>query len=137
MSLPNSLLSYTDCLEVLDKAVDDSAGIRVSFKTRDEAHVFRMRLHQARKLQRDENTLAYDVGDKMYGKSPYDGIKCTLRSLKSGHYVYLEHRVIREGMVESLAGIEDEPEIFVPPAPINEELRAMVTQSLADFKRRV
>jgi hypothetical protein len=73
----------------------------------------------------------------MYGKSPYDAIKCTLRSLKSGHYVYFEHRVIREGMVQSLAGVEDEPEIFVPPLPSRQDLIPMVTQSLADFKRRV
>ena len=135
MSLPNSLLAYADCLEVLDKAVEDSTGIRVGFKTRDEATVFRMRIHQARKLQRQENALAYEVGDKMYGKSPYDAIKVTLRSLKSGHYVYFEHRIIHESMVESLAGVEDEPEVFVPPA--RQDMSQVVTQSLADFKRRV
>ena len=139
MSLPTSLLSYTDCLDVFDKAVEDEVGVRVPFRTIDEATHFKMRLHMARKLTREDNTRLHQPGDLMYGKSVYDKIKVTTRTLKSGVYVYLKQTKIDPGVIESLADLEDEPNVFIAPAPGGPapERRIPLDQVVEQIKRRV
>lgn len=117
MSLPNSLLAYQDCLDAFDAAIKDENGIRIRLGSREEATQFRMRMNYCRKLQRLENARIYDDAHPMHGKSDYDAIKCSVRSLPSGHYVYLEHQVLSESQIESLADVAEEAEVFVPPEP--------------------
>lgn len=137
MSLPTSLLSYQDCLKVFDEAVENEEGIRVKFPTRDEAIRFRSRLHYCRKLSREENARIYEKDQPMHGKSQYDSIRCTLKSTKTGHYVYLEHQTIAEGQIESLANVGDEEEVFVPPPQREETTSPPLAGIIENIRRRV
>ena len=136
MSLPNSLLSYQDCLDVFERAVETPEGIRVRFSSSDDATHFRMRLHQCRRLQREQNAETYEEGHPMCGKSLFDGLTCTLRNLKSGSYVYLRHMTIHEAQIESLAEVTDEPEVFIPPKESPSITVSVQAPAVEPLKRR-
>lgn len=74
MSLSPSRGAYGDCYKIMDQAVSDPVGIRI--RLRDEAagvHL-RMRMNQARAIDRSDNAKTYDPGHYMYNRSPYDAL---------------------------------------------------------------
>ena len=80
MSANQSNLSYEDCYEVLDRALEADHGIRVSFDDNSAAYNFRQRCHYARKLSRIESRSIYlDPSDPQRGKSVYDPLVISLR----------------------------------------------------------
>ena len=80
MSLNASKLSYEDCYEVLDRALESDHGIRASFEDAGEAYNFRQRCHYARKLDRLESRNVYpDPNDPQHGKSVYDMLVISIR----------------------------------------------------------
>lgn len=72
MSLPQRLAAYDDCREVFDRATANPHGTRVAFKTYGEAHIFSLRMHTCRKLERDEMARIYDAMDTRWGKTEWD-----------------------------------------------------------------
>jgi len=84
----------------------------------------RSRIHQARKIDREENKDAYEEGHPMHGQSNYDKLVCRIKSSNNHTYLYLEQRNAENFEVEPLS--EDRPE----PMQVHE---VVVTETL---KRR-
>jgi hypothetical protein len=112
MSLPTSRLAYEDCLDAMDRALEDPKGIRIRVPDRDAAHVLRQRMHQARVLDRNANRLKYpEEGHAMHGCSVYDRLRATIRRTKAGTFLYLEQINLDQNGIEDLSKIEDDPTI--------------------------
>lgn len=105
MSLPTSFLSYATEFEALDRALADTKGIRINLGTYAQANAYRVRLHYARRLDRDRSKEMYKPGDPGYGTSSFDCIVCRLKEdTEGGWWVYLEKNEVIPGHVESLSG---------------------------------
>src|SRR5258706_13433765 len=84
MSISTSRLSYQDCIEFMDKAMEDDKGARIIFGIRDNATFFRMRCHAARQINRKDNRLIYSAVDPLYDASMYDKLVFGLRKDEDG-----------------------------------------------------
>jgi hypothetical protein len=93
MSLPNSLLSYTQELDAYDAALRGQYGVRIWRGTESSARMFRFRLHHARTLQREKNREIHQKGDPLYGSCEYDPLTVVLRDDTEGEWwVYILKR---------------------------------------------
>ena len=110
MTLPDNLLAYQDCTELLAQAVEDPCGVRLKVRDFDQAVNERSRIHYCRKLHRRESMSIYAEGDPMYGKSEYDVITVRIKNIDGEFYLYLERNDKIRGEVEKLSEIEAEPE---------------------------
>lgn len=130
MTLPTSRLAYTDCYNAFDQAVADRKGIRIRMPSQDKAIYYRMRLNQARKIDRRDNCEIYEEGHALHGRSAYDAIVIRLLpevdddDVPTGNWwLYLQKQEIIPGIVESLSEDEDDettrmaPESNPRPAP--------------------
>ncbi len=115
MSLPTSLQSFQDCLDAYDEALKDPLGVRIRVADHDAAIHLRMRLHQARKLDRQNNALGYEPGHQMHAASIYDPLAVRIRETKSGIYVYIQPINLDKASVQALSEIEDEAPINTAP----------------------
>src|SRR5215510_14686430 len=118
MAVSTSRLAYSDCFELLERAINDPKGIRVKFASYDDAFNFRLRLHQARKIDRQDNLDAYAEGHHMHGHSIYDPLSCKIRPFSKGAWLLIERVDARVFEVESLSKepIETELPLPLPPA---------------------
>lgn len=107
MPLPKSLQSYQDCLDAMDKAMADPMGVRVKVEDFNKGHRLRMRMHQARNLDRQSNAKIYEEGHAMHGASVYDPLVVTIRTVGDQHYVYITPGGVRAEEVESLSEVGD------------------------------
>ena len=107
MSLPTSSLAYTDCYEVFEKALDDPKGIRIKCATHNDAVFFRMRLHNARKIMREDNAKTYDRGHPQHGTTEFDKLSVRIRNLRDTFYLYIEHTLVPED-IEKLSDLTEE-----------------------------
>lgn len=104
MTAPTTRLSYGDAYDALDRAKDDPKGIRLRFDDWASACTFRSRLHNARSVDRRDNTTIYELGDPLYGRSAYDTLIVRIKEDTDGHHwVYIEHTSIDKMIVESLS----------------------------------
>lgn len=110
MSISSSPLSYTDCYEALDRALDDEKGVRVGVESIKSAQFLRMRLNQARSINRDENQRTYEPGHPLYGRSAYDRLMVRIKERGDKVYVYIEQVANFTRVIESLSEIEPEVE---------------------------
>src|SRR6266436_3787560 len=69
MSISTSRLSYQDCYEFMDHAMEDDKGARIIFKSRDEATFYRMRCHTARVINRTDNRRIYEIAGQAMGET--------------------------------------------------------------------
>ena len=130
MTLPTHRVSYQVEYGILDQALSGEIGARVKLPSYDAASHLRARIHQARKIDRDENKEAYDEGHHMHGQSIYDKLVCKIKSLEGAVYLYLEQRGSEHFEVEVLGDPvepEVEPEVEPPPLQVQE---VIVTESL-------
>lgn len=105
MSLPTSANSYLDCFDFLDKAMADAVGARRRMDDYSSANYFRMRCHQARKINREDNAQTYPKKHHMHGRSAYDELMVTLSEDDAGtHWVYAKKTIIPEEDIEGLSG---------------------------------
>lgn len=73
MAGAQSLLSYIDVKEVLDKALESEKGLLLKFVDEKAANRFRFRANNFRGLDRIENQKIYaDATHAMHGRSAYD-----------------------------------------------------------------
>ena len=94
--------AYTDCFELLDRALE-KGRLRVGYDTRGEAHQLFNRLQYARVLDREENQRIYEANDPQWGTSAYDSLIVRSPRLEEGSWkVYIEPRSV-SGVVEELA----------------------------------
>ncbi len=104
MTAPTTRLSYGDAFDAFDRAKDDPKGIRLRFSDFAAAATFRSRLHNARSVDRRDNTTIYELGDALYGRSVYDPLIVRIRQdEESLWWVYIEHTSIDKMVVESLS----------------------------------
>ncbi len=108
MSISTSRLSYQDCYEFMDHAMEDDKGARIIFKSRDEATFYRMRCHTARVINRTDNRRIYEIGDPLYDASIYDKLTFRIKEDEDGKFwVYAEKTELDPGAVELLSGLEN------------------------------
>lgn len=109
MPMPTSRLAYKDIFDVYEAALEDPKGIRLPFATLREAQSYRIRLHQARAVDRRENKVAYTTDDPMYGQSQYDILQVKIRHGEDDTvFLYIEPRDKTQPEIESLTEIEGE-----------------------------
>lgn len=109
MPVSNSRLSYGDCFALFERALADPKGARYQCPPGDfgQNQYFRMRMHQARSLDRIDNKTMYEIGDPLYGRSVYDVLIVQLKEDTEGKWwTYVSHTGIDEGAIESLSEIE-------------------------------
>jgi hypothetical protein len=128
MTLPTHRVSYKVEYDILDKALGDELGARIRMPSIEAATHLRARIHQARKIDRDENTEAYEEGHQMHGQSIYDTLVCRLKQQDGRIYLYIEQRNAESFDIEPLSHETDEPDR--PPMEVGE---VVVTEPL---KRR-
>lgn len=114
MSLSNSRHAYSDCYDLMDSALNDDYGVRVRMDDRDSAFYFRMRLHQSRKIKREESTTIFPEDHPMYNATPYDPLVIRIKTDGAGIWVYLEKRKIEPGRIEALSAVDAKLETVVP-----------------------
>ena len=120
MAINLSRLAYSDCYDLLEKAIssDYQTGLRVLFANRNEAIHFRQRLHNARYVDRLDNTKVYPDNHPMYGRSVYDILHIRCREMrdhdKTGWWLRLERVDARQFTIVAL---EPEEEVIIPALP--------------------
>ena len=72
MALTDSLAAYEDCFQAFERAAKAPKGIRILFESKKTANYFRLRMNNARVLQRKEATRMYERSDPKWGKSEFD-----------------------------------------------------------------
>lgn len=113
MPVSESRLSYDDCFTLFEKALEDSKGARYQIaatpKEYGKHQYFRMRMHQARALDRKDNRDLYEPGHKLYGRSAYDPLVIQLKpDSEGGWWVYVSHTEINPEDIEALSEVEAE-----------------------------
>ena len=111
MAVSTSRIAFSDCFDLLERAINDEKGIRVKFATYDDAFNFRLRIHKARQIDRTDNQNTYEVGHPLFGRSVYDQITCKIRTFNGGAWLKLEKISAREFEVESLSEEPSEAEL--------------------------
>jgi hypothetical protein len=102
MSLATSREAYEDCYQAMDMALEAKDGVRVGFETKEEAKYYRMRMNQARFLDRKFNNGRYtDIKDPRRYKSEYDALVFRLREVHDKFYIYIEAKP-KFGVVEEI-----------------------------------
>ena len=125
MSLSSSLQSYSDCLDFFERVIDDPKGGRVFIGDYADAHHFRMRCNQARKLHRQQNKAIHDPGTALYGCSEYDPLCLQIKvDTDGGHWVYAIKMRLDASQIELLSEIDDTPLIPATEALLQLEDRS-------------
>jgi hypothetical protein len=143
MGMSNSRLAFSDCYELMEKAIEDQKGIRIKFATEQDAWLYRLRLHNARKIDRKDNEEIYEKGHAMHGKSVYDALIMRLRPVPNGTsqcWLRIEKISIDDLEIESLSEAEAELDEIVPPKvpmPLAIDIPTIIKVQPLPFKRRL
>lgn len=106
MTASASIKAYDDCFKLLEQAQEDEQGVRVEMRNGEEANFYRMRIHYARKLDRDKNRVVYeDPQHPMHGASAHDNLVCRIRTIEEKVYLYIEKNETVPGQVEALSEV--------------------------------
>jgi hypothetical protein len=101
MTISESRLAYEDCYDVMQRALEKNSGVRVGFDNFGEATFYRMRMNQARQLDRRFNRERYPIAHPMHGRSEYDALMFRIREQGGKHWVYADRKPMR-GVVEEI-----------------------------------
>lgn len=123
MVVSTSRLAYSDCFDLMEKAIADQKGIQIKFARYEDAHHFRLRLHASRKIDRNDNKVLYGEEHPMHGRSVYDQLTMRIRKLgDDSAWLRLERIDAREFEIESLSESPLQPElVFEQPIQIKVE----------------
>lgn len=113
MTTPTSRAAYEPYYEVLDRALDSKAGIRIECETQGDAFQFRIRCHAARQIDRELNRESREPGDPNYSASDYDKLVVRVRQDRDKWWVYINHTTI-SNRIEELSGELPLPEVRQP-----------------------
>ena len=91
---------------MFDEALAGKHGARCIVGSYTKANFFRMRMHQARAIDRKDNMELYpDPGEALHGRSLYDQLMLQLREDVEGHWwVYAVKTELDPGRIERLDG---------------------------------
>ena len=87
MSLPQQITAYADCAELFEKAASDGRGLRYFVEDFSGVKTLQMRMHQYRKLDRDEKKRIYDKTDRRWGISEWDKYTVRVRPTAEGNHI--------------------------------------------------
>ncbi len=87
MPFSNSIFSYADVRELLDRALTSERGMRVRVNKPGAVHNLRQRMNYFRKLDRRENTKIYAESEPLHGRSQYDSLIFRAGQDEKGAYV--------------------------------------------------
>jgi len=136
MSLSNSPLAYADCYDFMDRAINDPIGARVAISTENAAVHMRMRCHQARNINRTENSKTYpNSNHPLNGKSPYDVLVLKIKEENERVYLYAERYDMEIDGIEMLSEVlqvEHEPIQMIEHGPAR-----LIEHQPSGFKRRI
>ena len=123
MVVSTSRLAYSDCFDLMEKAIADQKGIQIKFAKYEDAHHFRLRLHSSRRIDRNDNKVLYGEDHPMYGRSVYDQLTMRIRKLgDDSAWLRLERIDAREFEIESLSENPLQPELaFDQPISVKVE----------------
>lgn len=120
MTISTSHLAYGDCYEAMDRALTNSRGVRVAVADMDAATFLRMRMHQARVIDRRRKTEIYPEPDHpLHGASPYDKLVVRLRNEDGRTWVYIEQV---SGLSNEIEPLGEELAPTAEPIPEPEEI---------------
>lgn len=115
MPVSNSRLSYSDCFTLFDKALESKKGARYQVNNgvnHGDSWQFRLRMHQARAIDRKDNRELYSLGDPLYGHSVYDPLIIQIKVDTEGKYwIYVKHTEIDVTEIEDLDDVEAEEQL--------------------------
>lgn len=140
MSLSTSLLSYSDCMKLMDAALEDATGARMRCHDGRNATHFRMRCQQARSLDREKNAQTYEKDQWMHGRSAYDRLVFRIVEDEGRYYVYANQIEAEMGEIEALSGLPaPEPQLQIENRsdPIEAEFEEVPMPKGPGFVRRV
>lgn len=110
MPVSNSRLSYSDCFTLFEKALEDAKGARYQVsggESRSDAWYFRLRMHNARQIDRKDNKELFELGDPLYGRSIYDPLLIQIKQdVEEKWWIYVVHTEIDGDQIESLSELE-------------------------------
>lgn len=108
MVASTSRFAYLDCFDLLERAMEDEVGVRVKFSTAEEAINYRMRVHKARSIDREDNKSIKRPEDPLWGRSEYDTLVCRIEHIVDGpSFLYVEKRTVNDLTIENLSEIND------------------------------
>lgn len=143
MSTSRSRLAFQDCITIYQKAMEDEFGCRVRMKDRSAAINFRMRMHTARQLDRDDNKFVYRENEshQLYGRSVFDQLVCKIRYFEGSWWIYVQ-KMSLPGEVEALSELSYEARdvanvVDAEFEPIQNPRQLAETLKLEHFKRRI
>ena len=90
MGFSNSIFSYQDVRELLDRALLADRGVRIKLSKVGSAHNLRQRMSYYRRLDRAENRKIYKEGDPLYDRSQYDVLIFRLSPAEDGKHTLLD-----------------------------------------------
>lgn len=137
MVTSSSRLAFSDCYELMEKAISDPKGIKIKFARDEDAWHFRVRLHTARRIDRTDNMKLFPEDHMMHGKSPYDTLVMRIKpNGDGGYWLRLERISIDHLEIESLA--EEIPQLAIVTTQEKQEQKnvTVVIQPIR-LKRRV
>lgn len=114
MPVSSSRLSYSDCFTLFERALEDTKGARFQPKASKsdgnygDCYHFRLRMHQARAIDRKDNKEIYEPGEPLYGRSILDPLVIQIKGPDSEglHWIYVTHTEINVEDIESLSELE-------------------------------
>jgi hypothetical protein len=106
MSAPTNRTAYKPYYERLDQALETKNGIRIRCDDEGEAKQLQIRLHTARKYDRDLNRLSRDPSDPAFGTSDYDPLVVSVKEGVDCWWVYINNPIALAYVEE----IPDEPD---------------------------
>lgn len=145
MTISTTLFAFADCIRILDDALEAKHGLRVRVTDENAAIHFRMRLHQARSLTREENKRIYEKEHPQWGRSSYDGLVVRINTeIEDEVWVHLEKHATRILAIEQLEDnehmlIDHTPAPQIEHKPLKEIVQEpqRLLESPAVFRRRV
>jgi V8-like Glu-specific endopeptidase len=92
MALNESRLAYEAEYDIMAKALESEYGVRVGYPTEEEAKYNRMRLNQARQLDRRFNHKRYPPDHPMHQHSEYDALTFRIRKDGVRYWLYADRK---------------------------------------------
>lgn len=141
MSLPSSPLAFTDCYRYLEAADLTEWGVRIRCESMNAATFLRMRMNQARNLDRKQNRKLYPERDHpLHGNSKFDKFVFRLRNDDHGRsWLYIERHDIGLSDIEPLE--EPRTALPAPQRPLMLEAQVSVEEGtpteIVEIRRRV
>lgn len=138
MSLPKSSQAYHDCADLYDRAlrsiVSGSLGVRLPMANFADANYMRMRMNQARVINRRDNSEIFSPGEPLYQASVWDALVLRIKIIDDKYYLYVEPSGVPTDGVEEIP-----PDDTAQAIPViqTEKVEMNIPKMVENIRRRV